>query len=63
MLGLYTDGLVERPDTFLDDGLAALCAAFAGGWAEHACASLMTAMAPHSSRTDDITLLLIRRRI
>jgi sigma-B regulation protein RsbU (phosphoserine phosphatase) len=61
MLALYTDGLVERRDILLDDSLAALCTAVTPGPAETACAALMSAMAPYSSRTDDIALLLLHR--
>jgi sigma-B regulation protein RsbU (phosphoserine phosphatase) len=59
-LCLYTDGLVERRDRPIDDGIAALTNALSPGPAEAACASLMAAMAPHRSLTDDIAVLLIR---
>jgi phosphoserine phosphatase RsbU/P len=59
-LALYTDGLVERRGKLIDDGIAALCAAITTTEPEAACASLMAALAPRSSHTDDMALLLLR---
>ena len=61
VLCLYTDGLVERRDRVLDDGVAALCASITASDPEAGCASAMAAMAQPGPHTDDIALLLIRR--
>jgi phosphoserine phosphatase RsbU/P len=58
---LYTDGLVERRDRPLDDGIARLSAALTATDPESACASVMAAMADYSPREDDIALLIVRR--
>jgi sigma-B regulation protein RsbU (phosphoserine phosphatase) len=58
---LYTDGLVERRDWVIDDGIDALAKAIRGGSAEACCASAMTAMAGISSRSDDVALVVFRR--
>jgi hypothetical protein len=62
LLCLYTDGLVERHDRFLDEGIARLTAAVTAREAEAACAAAMTAMADFTPYTDDIALLMLRRR-
>jgi serine phosphatase RsbU (regulator of sigma subunit) len=62
VLCLYTDGLVERRDRFLDDGIARLCSATAATEPEAACASVMTAMADGAPPGDDVALLILRRR-
>jgi serine phosphatase RsbU (regulator of sigma subunit) len=59
-LCLYTDGLVERRDRPLDDGLAMLCSAMTAGPADAACASAMAAMASGTPR-DDIAMLVLTR--
>ena len=58
---LYTDGLVERRDRHLDDGLAALRAAATGLRAtgiEELCDQLIADLVPHPS--DDVCLLAVR---
>jgi anti-anti-sigma factor len=45
VLCLYTDGLVERRDQPIDEGIAHLCAAVAAGDPEAGCAAVMAAMA------------------
>jgi sigma-B regulation protein RsbU (phosphoserine phosphatase) len=60
-LCLYTDGLVERRDRPLDEGLAKLCAAVTAGPADTACAAAMAAMIS-GAPSDDIALLVLRRR-
>jgi hypothetical protein len=62
VLCLYTDGLVERRDRFLDDGIARLCSATAATEPEAACASVMTTMADGAPPGDDVALLILRRR-
>lgn len=61
VLAGFTDGLVERRDRIIDDGLAALVAAIrAGQGAEQVCADVMTAIDTENP-TDDIALLVLRR--
>ncbi|HEX4059588.1 MAG TPA: GAF domain-containing SpoIIE family protein phosphatase [Streptosporangiaceae bacterium] len=61
VLCLYTDGLVERRDRFLDEGLSRLCSAVAAGEPESACAAVMAAMTGYIPHTDDVALLMLRR--
>ena len=61
VLCLYTDGLVERRDQPLDEGIARLRAAVTAQDPEAACASVMAAMAGYSPHTDDVALLMLRR--
>jgi sigma-B regulation protein RsbU (phosphoserine phosphatase) len=62
LLCLYTDGLVERRDQPIDHGLARLRAALTATEPEAACVKVMGAMSEHSPWTDDIALLMLRRR-
>ncbi len=62
LLCLYTDGLVERRGRSIDEGLARLCAALTATDAEAACVRVMGAMSEHSPWSDDIALLMLRRR-
>jgi anti-anti-sigma factor len=61
VLCLYTDGLVERRDRPLDDGIARLSATLTGTDPETACASVMAAMSKYSTHEDDVALLILRR--
>jgi len=61
LLCFYTDGLVERRDRPIDDGLAEMCAHLTAGPPEAACASLMTGMLHGERARDDIALLMLRR--
>jgi putative methionine-R-sulfoxide reductase with GAF domain len=61
VLCFYTDGLVERPDRCLDDGLSLLCQAVTTGEPETVCAAVMNAMAGSEPARDDIALLVVRR--
>jgi phosphoserine phosphatase RsbU/P len=61
VLCLYTDGLVERRDQPIDQGIARLCAAVTTADPEAGCASVMAAMAGYSPHTDDVALLIVRR--
>jgi phosphoserine phosphatase RsbU/P len=61
VLCLYTDGLVERRDQPIDEGIAQLRAAVTTAEPEAACAAVMAAMAGYSPHTDDIALLMLRR--
>jgi phosphoserine phosphatase RsbU/P len=60
MLCLYTDGLVERRDELIDDGLTRLCQAVTPGPPEDVCVSAMQAMVGRQSPGDDIALLVLR---
>jgi serine phosphatase RsbU (regulator of sigma subunit) len=73
VLALYTDGLVERPGTDIDEGVEALRATLAraeppqhlgsGGPSLSSAADLLTAEARRANeRPDDIALLLTTRR-
>jgi sigma-B regulation protein RsbU (phosphoserine phosphatase) len=61
LLCLYTDGLVERRDRFLDEGIDRLTGAVTARDTEMACASAMVAMADFTPHNDDIALLMLRR--
>jgi serine phosphatase RsbU (regulator of sigma subunit) len=60
LLCCYTDGLVERPDRPLDDGLAWLTQVIRAEPPEAACARVMGALVGSESARDDIALLMIR---
>lgn len=61
LLCLYTDGLVERRDLPVDDGIAHLCKAIKSGDPENCCAAAMAAMAELSPSGDDVALLTLVR--
>jgi anti-anti-sigma factor len=61
LLCLYTDGLVERRDRPIDDGIARLSAALTATDPETACALVMGAMTDYIPHVDDVALLMIRR--
>lgn len=63
LLCLYTDGLVERRDRPIDDGIARLSAALTPTDPETGCASVMAAMANYIPHDDDVALLLLRRTL
>jgi serine phosphatase RsbU (regulator of sigma subunit) len=63
VLCFYTDGLVERRDVPLDEGLARLCQAVTAAPADAACASVMGALVGAESAPDDIALLILRREL
>lgn len=60
VLCLYTDGLVERRDELIDDGITRLCQAVAPGLPEDVCVSAMQAMVGYQSPRDDVALLVLR---
>jgi len=62
LLGLCTDGLVERREYPLDDGLARLCRAIPAGPPEAACAAVMLDLVGAEPARDDIALLIFRRQ-
>jgi anti-anti-sigma factor len=61
LLCLYTDGLVERRDRPIDDGIARLSGAVTATDPETGCALIMGAMADYIPHVDDVALLLLRR--
>ena len=63
VLCLYTDGLVERRDRSIDDGIARLSAAVPATDPESACATIMLAMSGYITHNDDVALLLLRRPV
>jgi len=63
LLGLYTDGLVERRGRTLDEGLDVLCDVVVPGPPERLCADVMATLVGNQPPDDDITLLLMRRRV
>jgi serine phosphatase RsbU (regulator of sigma subunit) len=62
LLCLCTDGLIERPDEAIDDGLDRLCQAVTAQPADAACASVMGALVASEPTRDDIALLTLRRQ-
>jgi sigma-B regulation protein RsbU (phosphoserine phosphatase) len=61
LLCFYTDGLVERRELPLDEGLARLCQVVTAEPPEAACASVMAAMVGSEPARDDIALVVLRR--
>jgi sigma-B regulation protein RsbU (phosphoserine phosphatase) len=57
---LYTDGLVERRDRHIDEGIEELLATLSGGTADELCSRAIAAHY-HSPATDDVALITIRR--
>ncbi|MFZ1161671.1 SpoIIE family protein phosphatase [Mycobacterium sp.] len=63
VLLLYTDGLVERRRSALDDGIARVCALLQEGRAaqlEHLANQIMSGLAPSGGYQDDVAMLLYR---
>jgi serine phosphatase RsbU (regulator of sigma subunit) len=61
LLGVCTDGLIERREFPLDEGLNRLCKAVQAGPAEAACATVMAALVGNEEVSDDIALLIFHR--
>jgi phosphoserine phosphatase RsbU/P len=61
LITLFTDGLVERRDAALDDGLARLLSVVQPAPAELVCARVMAAMVGTRPAIDDIALLTAHR--
>jgi phosphoserine phosphatase RsbU/P len=61
LLCFYTDGLIERRDQTIDDGLDRLCRAITAQPPDAACAVVMAALVGRQSASDDIALLMVRR--
>jgi serine phosphatase RsbU (regulator of sigma subunit) len=60
LLCLYTDGLIERRDEPIDDGLARLCQAVTPEPPDAVCTSVMAALVGGEPARDDIALLMFR---
>jgi phosphoserine phosphatase RsbU/P len=60
VLCLYTDGLVERRDEPIDDGITRLCQAVTPGPPEDVCVSIMRALVGSQYPGDDVALLVLR---
>jgi putative methionine-R-sulfoxide reductase with GAF domain len=60
ILCFYTDGLIERPDRPLDDGLDQLLAAVTAQPPETACAVVTSTLIGSEAARDDIALLMLR---
>jgi phosphoserine phosphatase RsbU/P len=61
LLCMCTDGLIERRELPLDEGLTRLCKAVQAGRPEAACAAVMTALVGNEEVRDDIALLMFHR--
>jgi phosphoserine phosphatase RsbU/P len=57
----YTDGLVERRDAAVDDGLGRLCGATTVGQAEAVCAGIMDELLGEREPHDDIAVVVLSR--
>lgn len=60
-LYLYTDGVVERRDTDISDGLTQLCALATAGPPHDACGRIVTQLVGDDEPADDIALLVLHR--
>ncbi|WUI01877.1 SpoIIE family protein phosphatase [Spirillospora sp. NBC_00431] len=63
LLCFYTDGLVERRGSGLDDGISRLCDAVYPGAPETVGAAVMNALIGKQTTDDDVALLLMRRSL
>lgn len=61
LLCFYTDGLIERRDRPIAEGLAALCRAVTAAPPEAACAVVMGDLVGRDPSRDDIALVMLRR--
>lgn len=62
LLALYTDGLVERREIPLEERLSHLASVVQPAPAEAVCSAIMAAMVGSERTSDDIALLVVRRR-
>ena len=62
VLVFYTDGLVERRGELIDVGIGRLGASIAAAPADEVCAAVMAKLVGSESPTDDMALLVLRRR-
>jgi phosphoserine phosphatase RsbU/P len=63
LLCFYTDGLIERRGSSIDDGLDRLCRAIAAQSPHAACVDVMAALVGSNPVPDDIALLVLQRQI
>ncbi|MER6811942.1 GAF domain-containing SpoIIE family protein phosphatase [Spirillospora sp. NPDC000708] len=61
LMCFYTDGLVERRDDSVDNGVARLCRAVQAGPPERVAAAVMSALIGREPAEDDVALLLVHR--
>jgi serine phosphatase RsbU (regulator of sigma subunit) len=61
LLCMCTDGLIERREFPLDEGLDRLCKAVQAGPAEAMCAAAMQALVGNEEARDDIAVLMFHR--
>ncbi|WP_019814671.1 ATP-binding SpoIIE family protein phosphatase [Saccharomonospora saliphila] len=61
-LFFYTDGLVERRERSLENGLATLCEAVHPGPADAVCAEVMGKLVGYGATNDDVAVLAARRQ-
>ncbi|MBV9161378.1 MAG: SpoIIE family protein phosphatase [Pseudonocardiales bacterium] len=61
LLCFYTDGLVERSDTSLDESLKRLCEAILAGPVESVCMTVMGQLIGDDLPGDDVAVLVLRR--
>jgi phosphoserine phosphatase RsbU/P len=61
LMCFYTDGLIERRDQTIDDGLDRLCRVVKPQSPDAACAAVMAALVGNEPARDDIALLIARR--
>ncbi|MEA5360166.1 GAF domain-containing SpoIIE family protein phosphatase [Amycolatopsis sp., V23-08] len=61
VLAFYTDGLVERRDRPVDDGMTELADAVRAGEPERVCARVMATMIGSRPAQDDVALLVVHR--
>jgi phosphoserine phosphatase RsbU/P len=57
---MYTDGLVERRDRHIDEGISELLAVLSADTADELCSQAITALY-HTPATDDVALITLRR--
>jgi phosphoserine phosphatase RsbU/P len=62
LMCFYTDGLIERRDRPIEDGLARLCQVVTAEPPDAACATVMGALVGSEPVHDDIALLMFRRQ-
>ncbi|WP_344427671.1 GAF domain-containing SpoIIE family protein phosphatase, partial [Amycolatopsis minnesotensis] len=62
LLCWYTDGLVERRGSSIDEGLHKLTTTITAGQPERVCAKVMTELVGRNPVPDDIAILIMRRR-
>jgi sigma-B regulation protein RsbU (phosphoserine phosphatase) len=60
VLYFFTDGLVERRDELIDDGITLLCQTVQAGPPETVCATTMQALVGNQYPGDDIAILAVR---